>query len=74
MILAIYDPEANVGKCAEASRARSTTTGHWEIAGLPTDVPFKTYQNGFPQDFMEAYQKPSAWNVSATSGVRDRDH
>ena len=55
--LAIYDPEANVGKCAEASRGKDTTTGHWEIAGLPTDVPFKTYPNGFPQDFMEAYQK-----------------
>ena len=55
--LAIYDPEANVGKCAEASKGKDTTTGHWEIAGLPTDVPFKTYPNGFPQDFMEAYQK-----------------
>lgn len=55
--LAIYDPEANVGKCAEASKGKDTTTGHWEIAGLPTDVPFKTYPNGFSQDFMEAYQK-----------------
>ena len=55
--LAIYDPEANVGKCAEASKGKDTATGHWEIAGLPTDVPFKTYPNGFPQDFMEAYQK-----------------
>ncbi len=55
--LAIYDPEANVGKCAEVSKGKDTTTGHWEIAGLPTDVPFKTYPNGFPQDFMEAYQK-----------------
>ncbi len=55
--LAIYDPEANVGKCAEASKGKDTTTGHWEIAGLPTDVPFKTYPNGFPQVFMEAYQK-----------------
>ena len=55
--LALYDPEANVGKCAEASKGKDTTTGHWEIAGLPTDVPFKTYPNGFPQDFMEAYQK-----------------
>lgn len=55
--LAIYDPEANVGKCAEASKGKDTTTGHWEIAGLSTDVPFKTYPNGFPQDFMEAYQK-----------------
>ena len=55
--LAIYDPEANVGTCAEASKGKDTTTGHWEIAGLPTDVPFKTYPNGFPQDFMEAYQK-----------------
>lgn len=55
--LAIYDPEANVGKCAEASKGKDTTTGHWEIAGLRTEVPFKTYPNGFPQEFMDAYQK-----------------
>ena len=55
--LAVAAPEGCFGKAAELSRGKDTTTGHWEIAGLPTDVPFKTYPNGFPQDFMEAYQK-----------------
>lgn len=55
--LAVAAPEGCFGKAAELSRGKDTTTGHWEIAGLQTDVPFKTYPNGFPQDFMEAYQK-----------------
>lgn len=55
--LAVAAPEGCFGKAAELSRGKDTTTGHWEIAGLRTEVPFKTYPNGFPQDFMEAYQK-----------------
>ncbi len=45
------------GRAAELSRGKDTTTGHWEIAGLETLVPFKTYPEGFPKEFMEAYQK-----------------
>ncbi len=55
--LAVAAPEGCFGKAAELSRGKDTTTGHWEIAGLRTEVPFKTYPNGFPQEFMDAYQK-----------------
>ena len=54
---AVAAPEGCFGKAGELSRGKDTTTGHWEIAGLRTEVPFKTYPNGFPQEFMDAYQK-----------------
>ena len=55
--LASPDPLGCFGKMAEASKGKDTTTGHWEIAGLKTDVPFKTYPNGFPREFMDMYEK-----------------
>lgn len=55
--LASPEPLGCFGKMAEASKGKDTTTGHWEIAGLKTDVPFKTYPNGFPKEFMDMYEK-----------------
>jgi len=55
--LASPEPMGCFGKMAEASKGKDTTTGHWEIAGLKTDVPFKTYPNGFPKKFMDMYEK-----------------
>lgn len=55
--LASPEPMGCFGKMAEASKGKDTTTGHWEIAGLKTDVPFKTYPNGFPKEFMDMYEK-----------------
>ncbi len=37
------------GKAMETSKAKDTTTGHWEIAGLVSEKPFNTYPNGFPE-------------------------
>lgn len=44
------------GRLKERSKGKDTITGHWEIAGLYTAVPFKTYPH-FPADFMERYEK-----------------
>ena len=55
--LAVEEPLGCYGKMAEASKGKDTTTGHWEIAGLKTDIPFKTYPDGFPKEFMDAYEK-----------------
>ena len=54
--LAAAEPLGCYGKMAELSRGKDTTTGHWEIAGLRTDVPFKTYPQGFPAEFMAAFE------------------
>ena len=55
--IAVQNPIGCFGKMAELSVGKDTTTGHWEIAGIKTEVPFKTYPNGFPKEFMEAYEK-----------------
>lgn len=55
--LAVEKPAGAFGKMSELSKGKDTTTGHWEIAGLRTEVPFKTYPNGFPEDFMKAYEE-----------------
>ena len=48
-------PEALVGRLAERSAGKDTTTGHWELMGLRTDQPFPTYPEGFPDDVMAAF-------------------
>lgn len=50
------DPIGAYGRLAERSTGKDTITGHWEIAGLYTEVPFKTFPS-FPKEFMEAYEK-----------------
>ena len=51
------------GKSMEKSKAKDTTTGHWEIAGLISKKPFNTYPNGFPQKTIEAIEKMSGRKV-----------
>ena len=56
-------PKGCYGKLREVSAGKDTTTGHWEIAGIQLEHAFPTFPNGFPQDFIEKYEKaigPSA--------------
>ncbi len=50
-------PIASYGRLSEKSNGKDTTTGHWEIAGLISDKPMPTFPNGFPQDFIERFEK-----------------
>ncbi|MCR5481930.1 MAG: phosphopentomutase [Clostridia bacterium] len=54
--LAVQNPEGAFGRMKERSKGKDTITGHWEIAGLFTDVPFRTFPNGFPKEFMQKYE------------------
>lgn len=49
-------PAGAFGRLAEMSTGKDTITGHWEIAGLYTEIPFKTFP-AFPKEFMAAYEK-----------------
>lgn len=51
------NPTGSFAKLGEKSVGKDTITGHWEIAGLYTEVPFKTYPDGFPKSFIEEYEK-----------------
>lgn len=45
------------GVCREASKGKDTTTGHWEISGVTLSKPFPTFPNGFPQEFLTAFEQ-----------------
>lgn len=55
--LALSQPSGSFGKLKEISKGKDTITGHWEIAGLYTEVPFKTYPDGFPGEFIGQFEK-----------------
>lgn len=56
------EPIADHGIMQPASRGKDTTTGHWEIAGIVLDEPFKTYQE-FPKELMDEFvQKTGCGN------------
>lgn len=40
-------------KLAEKSVGKDTMTGHWEIAGLQIDTPFRVFPEGFPNELLE---------------------
>ena len=43
------------GKAKEMSNGKDTTTGHWEMIGLYTKIPFPTYPNGFPKEIIDEF-------------------
>lgn len=51
------DPIGAYGKMATASNGKDTAAGHWEMAGILTEIPFPTYPHGFPAHIMEPFEK-----------------
>lgn len=45
------------GRLTEVSAGKDTTTGHWELAGVPLSQPFPLYPNGFPADLMAEFER-----------------
>ena len=45
------------GKMQELSASKDTTAGHWEIAGLVTDIPFPVFKKGFPKKIIKQLEK-----------------
>ena len=45
------------GRFGEKSVGKDTITGHWEIAGIYTETPFKTYPKGFPEELMDGFSR-----------------
>lgn len=50
-------PTAAYGRMAEASPAKDSTIGHWELAGLISQEPLPTYPNGFPAEVIQTFEK-----------------
>ena len=51
------NPIGCYGKLGEISKGKDTTTGHWEMIGIPSLKAFPTYPNGFPNDIVEKFLK-----------------
>lgn len=50
-------PLGAYGRLTETSAGKDTTTGHWEMAGVPLSRPFPTYPNGFPADLIAEFER-----------------
>ena len=55
----IENPVGQYGIMTELSKGKDTTTGHWEMAGLVLDVPFRVYPEGFPEDVIAQFIEKS---------------
>lgn len=45
------------GRLTEVSFGKDTTTGHWEMSGVPLFQEFPTYPNGFPPEVMDEFER-----------------
>src|SRR5882672_5282724 len=54
---------AIAGRLVERSKGKDTTTGHWELMGLLTPVPFPTYPHGFPYDVIDPFMNRTGRGV-----------
>lgn len=59
----VKEPIGAYGRSLEASNGKDTTTGHWEIAGLYIEQPFKTYPDGFPKYIIDEFEAKTGRKV-----------
>lgn len=52
---------SKIVRLQELSNGKDSTTGHWEMAGIVTTIPFPTYPNGFSEEIINKLKK--AWKV-----------
>ena len=65
-------PKAAYGRLQEISAGKDSTTGHWELMGLVTEVAFPTYPDGFPADVLAEFTARTGYGVlgnKAASGT-----
>jgi len=54
------EPTGKIGSCygrlQELSKGKDSVTGHWEMMGIVTEIPFPTYPNGFPVSLIQLFE------------------
>lgn len=54
----VEKPLGRYTRLAETSSGKDTMTGHWEIMGIRTEKPFKTFtEHGFPPELIAELEK-----------------
>jgi phosphopentomutase len=66
-------PRGAFGKCAELSNGKDTSTGHWELAGLRIDTPFRTFPTGFPEEILAPFRQRTGRAVIGNKAASGTD-
>ena len=70
----VSHPHSYVARAREASNGKDTMTGHWEMMGINTQVPFKTFTDtGFPKELIDLLEQRTGHKVignCAASGTK----
>lgn len=54
----VESPEGRFMRMREASNGKDTMTGHWEMMGIKTEKPFRTFtEHGFPAELIKELEK-----------------
>jgi phosphopentomutase len=53
--MSVHEAMGSYGRAAEISQGKDTTSGHWEMTGLPVACAFKTFPDGFPKEIVERW-------------------
>jgi len=61
----IENPTALYGRMAEKTRAKDTTSGHWEMMGLVMEPPFRTFEK-FPEEMLHNWNPTWLGNCPAS--------
>lgn len=56
-------PLGRYGRMTEVSPGKDTTTGHWELAGLPLEQPFPVFPHGFPAALISEFSRRTGRGV-----------
>ena len=60
----VSHPHSFIAKANEVSNGKDTMTGHWEIMGINTVVPFKTFTDtGFPKELIDELEKRTGHKI-----------
>lgn len=63
-------PKAYYARLNEASTGKDTMTGHWEMMGLLTTKPFRTFtETGFPEELIRELEKKTGHAVVGNKAV-----
>ncbi len=56
-------PRAAYGLLRPAGAGKDSTTGHWELCGLPVMKAFPTYPGGFPREVLDEFSRRTGRGV-----------
>lgn len=51
------------GKLFQVSKGKDTSSGHWELMGVPLNFSFPTYPEGFPEEIIREFERKTGRKV-----------